>query len=452
MRKLSGVLSVVVLASMFLSACSKEKDVVSSTEKTGKQTVSASGKEVPIKLWIYPMMNGKNGDGNGNPDDWAKEYARQFKEKHPNVNVSVELLDWAGGTEKIDVSIAAGSPPDLVYTINNFGGVTKYGKMGVLEPIDPFLEQADWNDYSEAVKGAMKYKDKTYLWPWLKLVSGIAINMDLFKERNAVDLLPLNRPLRDWTFEEFTKAAQATTFSRSNGSKPDVYGTGVWAKDAPYYMYFNGVANGGNVTNSSFDKTTITDPKFVEGVQFSVDLANKYKVSPPGAAGLTVTNVNDMFLNQQVAMYPSFSNITDQVKKAPKPFEVAFVAPPHGPGQETTAWNNVGGFIAFKQKDEEKKKLVMEFAKFITNTENSKIVKTIAVFPARNSTGNLYGDDPVMSYFDKLSNYGNSLFSRAFGMAPVADWEIEFQANLTGARSVKDSLGNLEKTIQKELK
>ncbi|MBB3068135.1 multiple sugar transport system substrate-binding protein [Paenibacillus baekrokdamisoli] len=398
------------------------------------------------------MMNGIKGDGNGNPDDWAKEYARQFKEKHPNVNVSVELLDWGGGTEKIDVSIASGSPPDLVYTINNFGGVTKYGKMGVLEPIDPFLEQADWDDYSEAVKGAMKYNNTTYLWPWLKLVSGVAINLDLFKERNAVDLLPLDRPLRDWTFEEFTKAAEAMTFSRKNGSKPDVYGTAVWAKDAPYYMYLNGVTNGGNVLNSAFDKTTITEPKFVEGVQYSIDLANKYKAAPPGAAGLTATNVNDMFLNQQIAMYPSFSNIADQVKNAPKPFEVAFVAPPHGPGQETTAWNNVGGFIAFKQQDEEKKKMVMEFARFITNTENSKILKAIAVFPARNSTGNLYGDDPVMSYFDQLSQYGNSLFSRAFGMVAVSDWEVELQAMLTGERSVKDGLSNLEKTIQKELK
>jgi len=440
MRKLSLVLSVVLLSGLILSACSS------------KETESVSAKEIPIKLWIYPLMNGKNGDGNGNPDDWAKEYARQFKEEHPNVNISVELLDFAGGTEKIDVSIAAGSPPDLVYTINNFGGVTKYGKMGVLEPIDPFLEQADWDDYPDAVKGAMKYNDKTYLWPWLKLVSGIAINMDLFKERHAEALLPLDRPLRDWTFEEFTKAAQATTFSRSNQSKPDVYGTGVWGKDAPYYMYFNGVANGGNVINGTFDKTVMTDPKFVEGVQYSVDLANKYKVTPPGAAGLTVTNVNDMFLNQQIAMYPSFSNIVDQVKKAPKPFEVAFVAPPHGPGQETTAWNNVGGFIAFKQKDEEKKKLVMEFARFITNTENSKIVKAIGVFPARNSTGNLYGDDPVMSYFDQLSKYGNSLFSRAFGMAPVGDWETEFQAMLTGARPVKAGLENIEKTIQEELK
>ncbi len=54
------------------------------------------------------------------------------------MTVEVELLNWQGGTEKLDIAVASGSAPDLAYTINNFGGVTKYGKMGALEAIDPF--------------------------------------------------------------------------------------------------------------------------------------------------------------------------------------------------------------------------------------------------------------------------------------------------------------------------
>ncbi|RAV22520.1 extracellular solute-binding protein [Paenibacillus contaminans] len=461
MRKLASLSLVSVLCgAALLSGCGGGKEAqkpAASTNNGSNPAASstpdtASKKEVPIKLWVYPMMNGINGDGKGNPDDWAKEYAKKFKEQYPNANISVELLDWAGGTEKIDVAVAAGSPPDLVYTINNFGGVSKYGKMGALEPIDSFLKQADWDDYPDAVKGAMKYGNNTYLWPWLKMVSGVAVNMDIFKERNAEALLPMDRPLRDWTFDEFLKASQATTFSRSGGGKPDVYGTALWGKDGPFYMYLYGVANGANIVNANSDKVTITDPKFAEGMQFMADLANKHKVVPPGGAGISGENAMSMFLNQQIAMYPATPNIFEEAKKAPKPFNIAFVAPPHGQGHQTEAWNNVGGFIVFKQKEEEKKKLVMEFARFITNAENSKIVKHIGVFPARNSSGNVYGDDPVMTYMDQLSKYGNSLYSRAFGLASVGDWEKELQAILTGGKTVESALKNMEQVLNDKMK
>jgi len=430
---------------MLLTACGSDN-------KGQPADSSGAKKQIPIKLWVYPMMNGLNGDGVGNPDDWAKEYAWQFQEQHPNVDISVELLDWAGGTEKIDVSLAGGSPPDLVYTINNFGGVSKYGKMGALEAIDPYLEQSDWDDYSDAVKGAMKYGDQTYLWPWLKMVSGVAVNLDLFEERGKAGLLPLDRPLRDWTFDEFLQAAQEMTFSRSGGSKPDVFGTTLWGKGGPFYMFLYGLANGGNIVNEASDKVTITEPKFVEGMQFMADLDRKYNVVPPGGAGISGDDAMNMFLNQQIAMYPAFPVLLEEARKAPKPFRIDFVGPPHAEGHHTDAWNNVGGFIVFKQKEEEKKQLVMDFARFITNAENSKIVKHINVFPARNSSGNLYGDDPIMSYFNELSNYGNSLYSRAFGLVTVDEWEKELQAILTGGKTVEQGLQGIEQQLNEIMK
>jgi len=409
---------------------------------------SAEDKEVTIKLWIYPMIQGLNGDGTGNFDDWAQEYAKQFKELHPNVNVAIELLDWAGGTEKIDISVAGGSPPDLVYTINNFGGVTKFGKLGALEPIDPYLTEEDWNDYSDAVQGAMKYGESAYMWPWLKLVSAVAVNLDIFKERNATDLLPLNRELRDWTFDEYLKAAQATTYSTSGGDKPNVFGASVWGVGSSFYNYLNAASNGGAIMNNAFDKVTINTDEFKQGLQFTVDLATKYKVVPDGATGLTGTNMMELFLQGKIAMFPAGMDILDSVKTAPKPFNVGFVAPPHGEGQTTKAWNNVGGFIVFKQKDEAKKKLVMEFAKFITNSENSKVVKYSGTFPARNSSGDVYGDDPNYNYFSLLSQYGDSNFSRSYGLATPSDWEKAMQAMLLKQKTVDEVVGELESVIQ----
>lgn len=450
----------VMLASAFIAGCGSGADKpngqAQQTDKPKGETQQtekpASSKPIPIKLWIYPSIKGKTGDGNGEFDDWAKEYARQFKETHPNADISVELLDWQNGTSKIDVAVSAGSPPDLVYTINNFGGVSRYAKLGALEPIDSFLTDADWKDYSEAVTGAIKHGDKTYMWPWLKLVSGLAVNVDLFKERNAMDLLPLDKPNREWTYDEYLKALQATTFSRSGGATPDVYGTSLWGIDGVFYQYLFGVTSGGNVVSGDFGNVTITGEKFKQGMQFVVDLANKYKVSPPGSAALKSSDASNMFMQQKIAIFPATPGLKVEIAKAPKPFNVEFVAPPHAAGEKLTAWNNVGGFIVFKQKDEEKKKLVMEFARFITNTENSKLVKATGSFPARKSSGNLYGDDTDWKFFNDLSDYGNSTFSRGFGLATVAEWEKELQAMLTGGKSIDDALKTMDGILQKSLK
>lgn len=461
MRKLTRLtLLFALMGAVMLSACSANKNgnatnsssAPTSSAPANEDPSAAPSKPVTIKWWIYPMIIGVDGSGTGNPDDFAKEYARKFKEIHPHVDVEVELLDWAGGTEKIDISVASGSAPDLVYTINNFGAITKFGEMGALEPIDDFLTEEDLADYSEAVQGAMKYKGQAYMWPWLKLVSGFAVNLDIFEERGAMDLLPMDRPLRDWTYDEFLKAAQATTYSKSGKDKPDVYGTGIWGKDGPFYMYLYGVGNGGNVVNDAFDTVTIADSKFATGMQFMVDLVNEHKVASPGAAGLSSRDVIDMFLNQQIAMVPAGADMSTTVADSPTPFKVGYVAPPHGAGESTAAWNNVGGFMVFKQEDEEKKKMVMEFAKFITNAENSKIVKATGSFPARNSSGDLYEGNADMTYFGELSKYGNSIFSRSFGMLTVAEWEKELQAMLTGENTVESSLANLNQLLGSKFK
>ncbi|MEN6316336.1 MAG: extracellular solute-binding protein [Clostridiaceae bacterium] len=450
-KGLAILLVVMFIVSLSFTGCGTSKDTVNTEGQAAVQTTAVQesnaapeGKEVSIKLWIYPMIQGVNGDGNGEFDDWAKDRAKQFTNKNPKAKFEFEVLNWQNSLEKVDVAVAAGSPPDLLYTVNNFGGVSKYGKMEALEPIDDYLTQDDWNDYSTAIQAAMKYGDKSYLWPWLKLVSAIAVNMDIVKERKAESLIPLNNELRDWTYDEFLTAARALTFSRSGKNQPDVYGYGVQGKDSMFYNYLFAVANGGSILDPTFKQYTFKSEESIDGLNFLFDLVNKYKVVPEGAAGLTWQAVHDMFIKQQIAMIPYTAEMVDEAKKAPKPFTVEFVAPPHAAGKPITAWNNVGGFIVFRQDDAYKKDKVMEFGKLLTNAENSKILNVIGCFPARNSAGNIYpADNTLMEYLGKLSNYGNSGFSRAFGLIAVPDWEIEMQAFLLKEKTAEQILDDL---------
>lgn len=458
---LAFLLVVIVLMSLAFSGCGKAKEggqEDATTAKAGESTreeattSAVEEKNVTIKFWIYPMIKGVNGDGNGEFDDWAKDRGTQFSAKHPKAKLEVELLNWQNSLEKIDVAVASGATPDLVYTINNFGGVSKYGKLDVLEPIDGYLTKEDWDDFSPAIQGAMKYSDKTYLWPWLKLVSAVAVNMDLVKEKGVENLFPFNSEIKDWSYDEFLTAAKALTFSRSGKSEPDVYGYAVYGKDSMFYNYLFAIANGASILDPTFKNYTFKSKEAIDGLQFLSDLVNVHKVAPKGAAGLTYQNVYDMFLQQKIAMIPYTPEIADEAKKAEKPFNVEFVAPPHGNGRTTVAWNNVGGFLVFKQDDSYKKDIVMEFGKLLISPENSKVLSTIGCFPSRKSAGNIYqADNKVMSYFSMLSDYGSSEFSRSFGLVAVPDWELEMQSLLLGAKTPEQVLDVIGTKISEAL-
>lgn len=454
MKKLLSLLLVCTML-LGLIGCGSNNNAGGNTDNnsgSGDTAKDPHDEPYEIDFWIYPMYQGLNGEADGEFDDWAKDRVAQFNEKYPNVKVNIEMLNWQNSLEKIDVAVMGGQAPDIVYTINSFGGVIKYGKMGALEPIDDYLTQEDWDDWAPAVQGAIGYDGKTYMWPWLKLVSGVAVNTDLVKERGAEALFPFDRELRDWTYDEFLAAAQALTFSRSGSDDPDVYGYSMWGKDSAFYNYLFGVANGTNVLNEGMTEYTFNTPEAAEGLQFAADLANKYQVTPQGAAGIDYQQVHDMFLQQQVAMIPYTSDIVTEAKNAEVPFNVDFVAPPHGEDGELTAWNNVGGFIVFKQEDEVKRDLVMEFARLCTNAENSKIHKLGGSYPARDSSGNIYPEDDALAQFmGKLSAYGNSNFSLGYGLVDVKTWEAAFQSLLLGDSTPEEVLETIGVAMEESL-
>ena len=58
---------------------------------------------------------------------------------------------------------------------------------------------------------------------------------------------------------------------------------------------------------------------------------------------------------------------------------------PHDPEVGPVAYETSGGFLVFKQDDAAKRDMVMEFARFLTNTENAKMLETLMYITARRS-------------------------------------------------------------------
>ncbi len=441
---------------VLLSACSSSSGSSGTSGDNGAQNCGQAtsvpsadqSKHVTLKFWMLPFLTGPTGSGKGKPTDWGNAVIKDFEKAHPNVTVDQEMLSYAGYNQKIQTALAAGSPPDVVMAVGSLGGIQQYARLHVLEPIGCFVTAADKSDFTETAKGSMEYSGMQYMWPWEDLVSGLAVNTDVFKDANAMDLLPLTRPHLDWTFDQFKQAAEKVS------DPPNRYAFEVHGKDGTFYDYLWGINAGGTLVNDDFTKFTgDNDSKFADGLQFLASLP-KENLAPGGAAGLSFGDAYNLFLQQKIVMFPTFgitSTLSD-IKDSGKPFNVAVVGTPHAAGVEPHAWTNASGFMVFKQSDPYKRAMAMDFARTLTNTENNRIVaKAKEVFPARKSAEDAIASDKNLDPFRKLQATEDTHFPQVYGLLTTSQWDSNFQSILTGTMSPKDAVKALRDPLTQAL-
>jgi ABC-type glycerol-3-phosphate transport system substrate-binding protein len=136
------------------------------------------------------------------------------------------------------------------------------------------------------------------------------------------------------------------------------------------------------------------------------DLVTKYKVSPPGTAGLTPDNLNELWNRKQDTVRVSSGvEIMNGLQKALEagtiqaPFEVLPVLPPVEAGQKQKVSGAVGVMMVFAQKDSTKADEVVKFVEWLESPENMEVFKQLSNLCARKSTtAKLAGNDPLTKW------------------------------------------------------
>lgn len=110
MKKLI-VLALAASMTLSLAACGGSKDEEPKKE-AGKETAKeekeeGSGDAADITLWTYPV--GKFQDA-----ATVEGFIKSFNEKNPDINVSVEYLDYTSGDDQVTAAIEAGTTPDII--------------------------------------------------------------------------------------------------------------------------------------------------------------------------------------------------------------------------------------------------------------------------------------------------------------------------------------------------
>ena len=187
----------------------------------------------------------------------------------------------------------------------------------------------------------------------------------IIQEKN----LNLELPDKDvpMTWDAFTTYLKAITGEATvNNAKKKVYGIGYYELMAAVY------SNNANFFDDKVETQTITDPNFIEAVQWISDLSNKHYVAPT-ADEQSSQNSFQRFLNQGCVftfMGPwdckqFWNDLT---------FDFDIIPTPVGPaaGAKSTSW--VGSMAFCINSQSKKKEAAVKLAKFLACSETSNIM------------------------------------------------------------------------------
>jgi putative aldouronate transport system substrate-binding protein len=145
-KRLVSLLAIVMMTSMVLGACSTDNKP--SNAATNKPQTEETGATAPVEVSIFAVQE-------SNIDLPTNKFTKFVEEKF-NIKLKFESTPPDGAKEKRQISLASGDYPDaymLPGYIDQFtqADVVKYGKQGVLVPLNDLIEK-----YAPNIKAAME--------------------------------------------------------------------------------------------------------------------------------------------------------------------------------------------------------------------------------------------------------------------------------------------------------
>ena len=191
----------------------------------------------------------------GDPAEQAayERVVAEFEAAHPGIDIRAQYTAGQGDyLKKIATSFAGGEAPDLF--LINYRSFGQFAATGALEPVDSYLAASaniNAEDYYDISLDAFRY-DGLAQTCMPQNISSLVVyyNEDLF-EANGVPL-----PVDNWTWDDFSAAAEALTIDADGDGNIDTYGLGV--EQSLYRMAPFIWSNGGELVDDPVHPTTLT--------------------------------------------------------------------------------------------------------------------------------------------------------------------------------------------------
>ncbi|MFZ1754405.1 MAG: extracellular solute-binding protein [Caldilineaceae bacterium] len=373
--------------------------------------------------------------------DWNLE---KFNEAEPNVEVQLEYLphdqSWFA---KIDSSLIAGTPPDVVQ--GPVSEAAKYIPLGALSPIEGYMSPEIKTDLHPAIIAEATFDGHQYIWPWrLSFGGGIALNATEWEQNGVGDMLP-SGATRRWLMDDFLEAAKANTTGES-------YGT-VLSTDIHYQITQFMFGFGARLFNEDETEVILNSPEGVEGLQWLIDLEKVHKAAVPGSAIRKAQEAGQIFTEGKAASFPSQgSGKTPPEFVGREDFNWYWTPPPNVPGQEPAVMTNIHGHYVFQQKDTDRTAAAQNWTQFLTRPDALKLsLDSFGMPPALQSLWGAIEDENMkvgLTFADMMVTFGRraSAAPITFSLAPRM-LEAALSGQLTAQQALDEFAAESNKLI-----
>lgn len=377
-----------------VAAPSEAESEAASTDSAAVEDIAAD-----ITLWTYPV---------GNWGDAASVEAliAGFNEVYPNINVTVELLDYTNGDDQVNTAIEGGQAPDLI-----FEGperlVANWGAKGLLVDLTDIWSTDVSASIYDAIESACKGTDgKYYEYPVCMTAHTMAINYDLFKAADALQYI--DEETHTWTTEDFQKAVEAVV-AYGHDNVGAVFCAGQGGDQGTRALVNN--LYGGTFTNAAHTEYTANSAENVKALELLKSVKG-INFDPSIVGGDEIA----LFCNGTLGMAFCWNVAQEKANADAVDFDIFPMAFPSDgtPKLQGGIW----GFGVFDNGDANRIDASKAFIKYITQTDDvySEAVKTSTYWPVRDVAG-IYDGDDLMTEYGMFMQYMGDYYQVTAGWA-----------------------------------
>ncbi len=374
--------------------------------------------KILVEFWDFPRLPAVN--------EWLQEQIAEFERQNPDVHVSYTRLSWGRGGERLDIAAFANRPPDLA-------GATlqlKYVEAGLLEPLDSYLDEEipgggglTWReDVHPEILRDVQWEGETWAFPWYKEGFVILLNLDILEERGV-------SPPEDgtWDWDTFIDKMQRLTFDRTGDGQTDVYGIGFNTGREKWETYPFLFGEGMELLSEDGRTSLIDSEATRRGIQRLLDMEYKYRVSLPGAGGISDDTTWVAFSGRDRRLAATCQGLwainaaavhNERLREAeaearragrpltdlPDPLRIKVALFPRMPDREQVmASYGVGSYMVFRRPlAPERTEAAARLARFLTLETGQEINREAGLLPSRISKLHVLEDD---SMFEDILDY-----------------------------------------------
>lgn len=444
MKRNLSITMVIVLLLGFLAACGGNQaantpDPASSGGNSAADpalgTDDSAPEPVEITWWNFPNFQALDGE----VGKYEKQIIAAFNEKYPEIKVNLEMLSFEGGPEKLNVAIATNTAPDVIYDAP--GRIIDWAKKGLLVPLNDMFTEEIINDISPALMKQSMVGDTIYMYPFNTGSFMMAVNKTLFEKIGALDYLPLDRPDRTWTLEEYERALRVV-----KERAPAVIPSGFYAKSSAGDQGTRGYLTNLGATRfltEDYSAVAINSEGGVRALEWVVKAAEEGLIAP-GAASMAASDHNDLFLQGKMAFAINYSAVLKSLFEPDKKedFEDILLPYPTPDGSPPKLEPFLGGLAVFDNGDPARAEAAKKLIDFIVNDpewSRKNLIQT-GDLSARNSITDLY-EGSEYKYSELARKFITDPPTIADGYAEIRTlWFPALQNALLGTMTPKEAL------------